>query len=242
VLLARVNGARLSFVSILSRVPRRGKAEDAAWPRHLRRYPVRLIPRDEGFFVLFNELAKRLKEAARLLNCLLAEPDRLDQYVAAIKTVEHEADVLTHDVRARIDRSFVTPIDREDIHRLATELDDVIDLIDGTARRVAMFHISDSREPAMRLSQTISNAADHIQAAVAAIKQPAIVAERSREIKKLEEEGDAIYQEAVGELFRGKPDALEVVKWKEMYDTLEETLDQCQGVGHVLESISLKNS
>jgi uncharacterized protein len=229
-------------VSILSRIPRRGEAEDAAWPRHLRRYPVRLIPRDEGFFVLFNELAKRLKEAARLLNCLLAEPDRLDQYVAAIKTVEHEADVLTNDVRARIDRSFVTPIDREDIHRLATELDDVIDLIDGTARRVAMFHISESREPAMRLSQTISNAADHIQAAVAAIKQPAIVAERSREIKKLEEEGDAIYQEAVGELFRGKPDALEVVKWKEMYDTLEETLDQCQGVGHVLESISLKNS
>src|SRR4029079_8635574 len=115
------------FVAILSRVRRRGEAEDAAWPRHLRRYPVRLIPRDEGFFVLFNELAKRLKEAARLLNCLLNEPDRLDQYVAAIKTVEHEADVLTNDVRARIDRSFVTPIDREDIHLLATELDDVID-------------------------------------------------------------------------------------------------------------------
>jgi len=203
---------------------------------------VRLIPRDEGFFVLFNELAKRLKEAARLLNCLLNEPDRLDQYVAAIKTVEHEADVLTNDVRARIDRSFVTPIDREDIHLLATELDDVIDLIDGTARRVAMFHITESRKPAQKLSETISRAADHSQAAVAAIKQPAVVAEKSREIKKLEEEGDAIYQDAVGELFRGTPDALEVVKWKEMYDTLEETLDQCQGVGHVLESISLKNS
>jgi uncharacterized protein len=203
---------------------------------------VRLIPRDEGFFVLFNELAKRLKEAARLLNRLLAEPDRLEQYVAAIKTVEHEADVLTHDVRARIDRSFVTPIDREDIHLLATELDDVIDLIDGTARRVAMFHINESREPALRLSETISRAADCIEAAVAAIKKPAVVAEKSREIKRLEEEGDAIYQEAVGELFRGKPDALEVMKWKEMYDTLERALDQCQGVGHVLESISLKNS
>jgi uncharacterized protein Yka (UPF0111/DUF47 family) len=203
---------------------------------------VRLIPRDEGFFLLFNELAKRLKEAARLLNRLFAEPERLDHYVAAIKTVEHEADVLTHDVRARIDRSFVTPIDREDIHLLATELDDVIDLIDGTARRAAMFHIAESREPARRLSETIALAANHIEAGVAAIKKPSVVTTSSREIKKLEEEGDAIYQEAVGELFRGRPDALEVMKWKELYDTLERALDQCQGVGHVLESISLKNS
>lgn len=203
---------------------------------------MRLIPRDEGFFVLFNELAKRLKEAARLLNRLFAEPEKLDHYVAAIKTVEHEADVLTHDVRARIDRSFVTPIDREDIHLLATELDDVIDLIDGTARRAAMFHIAESRDPARRLSDTIARAADQIEAGVAAIKQPSVVSAKSREIKKLEEEGDAIYQEAVGELFRGQPDALEVMKWKEIYDTLERALDQCQGVGHVLESISLKNS
>ena len=203
---------------------------------------MRLIPRDEGFFVLFNELAQRLKEAAQLLNRLFAEPDRLDHYVAAIKDVEHQADVLTHDVRARIDRSFVTPIDREDIHLLATELDDVIDLIDGTARRAAMFHISESREPARRLSATIALAANHIEAGVAAIKKPSVVTTSSRAIKKLEEEGDAIYQEAVGELFRGRPDALEVMKWKELYDTLERALDQCQGVGHVLESISLKNS
>lgn len=203
---------------------------------------MRLIPRDEGFFDLFNKLAQRLKEAARLLNRLFAEPERLDHYVAAIKAVEHEADVLTHEIRARIDRSFVTPIDREDIHVLATELDDVIDLIDGTARRVAMFHIAESREPARRLSDTIARAADHIEAAVATIKQPTAVTKRSREIKQLEEEGDAIYQEAVGELFTGKPDALEVMKWKELYDTLERALDQCQGVGHALESISLKNS
>ena len=229
----------------MSRSSNEARAASFETPRglgHLRRQPVRLIPRDEGFFVLFNELAKRLKEAARLLNKLLAEPDRLEHYVAAIKTVEHEADVLTHDVRARIDRSFVTPIDREDIHLLATELDDVIDLIDGTARRFAMFHIAESREPAKRLSETIAKAADRIEAGVAAIKQPAVVAASSREIKRLEEEGDAIYQDAVGGLFLGKPDALEVMKWKELYDTLERALDQCQGVGHVLESISLKNS
>jgi predicted phosphate transport protein (TIGR00153 family) len=203
---------------------------------------VRLIPRDEGFFVLFNELAKRLRQSAQLLTHLFSEPERLDHYVAAIKAVEHEADTLTHDVRARIDKSFITPFDREDIHHLATELDDVIDLIDGTARRVAMFHIAESREPARRLAETIERAAAHVESAVAEIKRATVVAQHSREIKQLEEDGDAIYQEAVGALFRGTPDALEVMKWKEIYDTLESTLDQCQGVGHVLESISLKNS
>jgi uncharacterized protein len=115
-------------------------------------------------------------------------------------------------------------------------------LIDGTARRVAMFHIRESRGPAMKLGETIARAAYHIEAGVAAIKQPAVVSASSREIKRLEEEGDAIYQDAVGSLFLGRPDALEVMKWKELYDTLERALDQCQGVGHVLESISLKNS
>ena len=105
-----------------------------------------------------------------------------------------------------------------------------------------MFHIAESRPPALKLSDTIFRAADHIQAGVMAIKKPLVVAETSRAIKRLEEEGDAIYQEAVGELFRGKPDALEVMKWKEVYDTLERALDECQGVGNVLESISLKNS
>jgi predicted phosphate transport protein (TIGR00153 family) len=204
--------------------------------------PLRLIPRDEGFFDLFNELAKRLKTAAALLTQLFAEPRRLDYYVSSIKSVEHEADQLTHDIRARIDRSFVTPIDREDIHSLATQLDNVVDLIDGTARRAAMFHIDESRDPARRLSEIIVSAVEHVEAATLAIKQPRLVTERARAIKKLEEESDHIYHEAVGGLFAGDPNPLEVIKWKELYDTLERTMDECQGVANVLESISLKNS
>jgi uncharacterized protein len=202
---------------------------------------VRLIPRDEGFFVLFNELAKRLKEAARLLNCLFAEPDKLEQYVAAIKTVEHEADVLTHDVRARIDRSFVTPIDREDIHMLASRLDDVIDLIDGTARRALMFRISEVREPATRMTGILIRAGEAIEGAVTHVKKASIVVEHSVKVKRLEEEGDAVYHAAVGGLFEGSPDPLQVMKWKELYDTLERALDQCEDVANTLESIALKN-
>jgi predicted phosphate transport protein (TIGR00153 family) len=203
---------------------------------------VRLLPRDEQFYDLFNELAKRLTASARLLTRLFEEPQHLERFVAEIKTVEHEADSLTHEVSMRINKSFITPFDREDIHMLASRLDDVIDLIDGTARRAQMFHIRDVREPARRLCDVLSRAAVCIESAVAGMKKAKIVSERAREIKRLEEEGDAIYHEAVGGLFSGTPDALDVIKWKELYDTLERALDQCEDVANTLESISLKNA
>jgi predicted phosphate transport protein (TIGR00153 family) len=203
---------------------------------------MRLIPRDEEFYRLFSEIAQRVSTAARLIADLFADPSRLEQVVAAIKVVEHEADDLTHDVIARIDTSFVTPFDREDIHELASQLDNVIDLLDGTARRAAMFHITEAREPAQRLASVLIRAATSIEGAVQGIKQPKVVIRRGREIKQLEEEGDAIYHEAVGGLFAGTPDPLEVIKWKELYDTLERAIDECEDVGNVLESIALKNA
>jgi uncharacterized protein Yka (UPF0111/DUF47 family) len=145
-------------------------------------------------------------------------------------------------VRARIDRSFVTPIDREDIHLLVSQLDTVIDLVDGTARRAQMFHITEAREPARRLTDVLVRASDAIQAAVASMKKTKVVTERAREVKRLEEEGDAIYHEAVGALFAGSPNPLEVIKWKDLYDTIEDALDKCEDVANVLESISLKHA
>jgi uncharacterized protein len=203
---------------------------------------VRLIPRDEKFFDLFNELALRLTRCARLLNELFTEPNRLDELGAAIKAIEHEADQLTYQVIARIDTSFVTPLDREDIYMLASRLDDVIDLLDGTARRVTMFRITEVREPAKRLSNVLTRAAEAIENAVREMKKPKVVAQHSRAIKVLEEEGDAIYAEAVAGLFDGTPNPIEVIKWKELYDTLEGAIDQCEDVANVLESISIKNS
>jgi predicted phosphate transport protein (TIGR00153 family) len=202
---------------------------------------VRLIPRDEQFFSMFSQLARLLCQSADLLSKLFAEPQRMAELVTAIKTLEHEADNLTHDVMIRIDKSFVTPIDREDIHLLASRLDDVIDLLDGTARRAQMFHIVETREPAKRLADVLSRAANCIEGAVADMKKPKVVAQRSAEMKALEEEGDAIYHEAVGNLFAGSPDPLEVIKWKELYDKLEDAIDQCDDVTNVIESIALKN-
>ena len=138
----------------------------------------KLIPRDELFFDMFDEIARRMSAAAKLLKQLFAEPSRISEHVAAIKTIEHEADVITHDVIVRINRSFITPFDREDIHELASRLDDVVDLIDGTARRAVMFRITTVREPARQLAAVIVRAADSLEAAVVAIKKPKIVIER----------------------------------------------------------------
>jgi predicted phosphate transport protein (TIGR00153 family) len=203
---------------------------------------VRLIPRDDEFFNMFAELANRLTASAKLLHQLFSDPARIDEFVAAIKKVEHEADNLTHEVIARINKTFVTPIDREDIHLLTSRLDDVIDLIDGIARRAAMFHIKETKPPAIRLAEVLLKAADAIEAAVGSMKKPAVVAELSAELKRLEEEGDAIYHQSVGELFLGTPDPIEVIKWKELYDTLEDAIDHSEDVANVLESISLKNA
>jgi len=202
----------------------------------------RLIPRDEQFFDLFNQLAEHLKTAADLLNQLFAAPQRTAELVKQIKDVEHQADVLTLSINTRIDKSFITPIDREDIHLLASRLDDVIDRLDGAARRVVMLHINEVREPAKRIGSVICQAAEHIAIAVTAIRRPSEVSAQASQIKKLEEEGDAIYHAAVGALFDDGENPIEVMKWKELYDTLERTLDQCEDVANVLESIALKNA
>lgn len=201
----------------------------------------RIIPRDQQFFEMFADLARRVTAAARLLDKALADPQNLGTYVTAIKDLEHEADVITHGVIERIHKVFVTPIDREDIHLLAQELDDVIDMIDGCARRASMFQIREVKAGGRSLAEVLVRATEAIEWAVTSMKQPKIVEARSREIKRLEEEGDALYNAAVGELFAGSPDALDVIKWKELYDTMERALDQCEDVANVLESISIKH-
>lgn len=202
----------------------------------------RLIPRDQEFFTLFNELATHLLTSARLLKELFDQPAKLQEKIRAIKEVEHKADQLTLDINTRIDRSFVTPFDREDIHEMSTRLDDVIDLLDGTARRAEIFHIGEVREPARRLSALLVEATEHLQRGVSGIKRPKEVQACAIEVKRIEEEGDAVYHSAVGELFQGKPDPLDVIRWKEIYDRLEQAIDSCMAVVHTLQSISIKNA
>ena len=202
----------------------------------------RLLPRDDQFFELFDQLAAHLAGTAKMVDVLFGDVAHVNDHVKAIKDVEHKADLLTATINQRIDKSFITPIDREDIHRLASRLDDVIDLLDGVSRRFAMLHISEVLPPARQLTGVLLRAANEIEIAVREMRKPPLVNQHVALIKHLEEEGDGIYHEAVGALFAGNPNPLEVIKWKEMYDTLENAIDSCMGVAQVLQSISLKNA
>lgn len=203
---------------------------------------MRILPRDEKFYDMFTELAIRLTASATLLHEMFTSPGELNAKVAKIKGLEHEADNLTHDIIDRIDRTFVTPFDREDIHALASELDDVIDLIDGTARRATIFRIQKTRPAAVVLAEVLARAACAVEEGVRDMKSSKHVYAISEKLKMLEEEGDAVYHEAMGALFAEGGDALEVVKWKDLYDKIEDALDQCEDVGNVLQSIALKNA
>lgn len=203
---------------------------------------MRILPRDEKFYELFTELSTKLTGSAQLLCELFSNPSQLDAKVSKIKELEHQADNLTHDIIDRIDRTFVTPFDREDIHQLASELDDVIDLIDGTARRATIFRIQKTRPAAGVLADVLARAATCVEEGVRDMKNAKHVYQISEKLKVLEEEGDAIYHEAMGVLFAEGGDALEVVKWKDLYDKIEDALDQCEDVGNVLQSIALKNA
>src|SRR5207245_777817 len=164
------------------------------------------------FFDLFVAVADRNKEAAHHLRELFAAPpERRTPHVEAIKRLEHEADQVTHEVVNRLDRTFITPLDREDIHQLASDLDDVMDAIDGTARRSQIFHLGLDPQGVKQLTEVIQRMV-------------------------------GVLAEALGRMFETERDALEVIKWKEIYDNLETTLDQGEDVANVLESITIKHA
>ena len=203
---------------------------------------MRLLPRNEEFFDLFVEVANRTKEAAKHLRQLFeAPPDRRTPHVEAIKRLEHEADQVTHEVVNRLDRTFITPLDREDIHQLASDLDDVMDAIDGTSRRAQIFRLGPAPQGVRQLVEVIERMVGVLGEAVGRLKKGDDVIRFCVEAKKLEEEGDAIYHEVLGQLFEKERDALEVIKWKEIYDNLERTLDQAEDVANVVESITIKH-
>lgn len=205
---------------------------------------MRLLPRDERFFDLFTRVAELNLEAAQLLQEILkTDNERRTPLVEAMKRCEHSADEATHEVVARLDRSFITPLDREDIHLLASRLDDVLDLLDGTARRIQIFRPGPAPQGALMIAETIAKSAEELLAAVRMMekaKTGEMIPVLTR-VKRLEEEGDAVYHEWLGKLFDGHPDPLTVMKWKEVYDNLERTLDHCEDVANVLESIAIKH-
>jgi predicted phosphate transport protein (TIGR00153 family) len=204
--------------------------------------PFSLLPREEEFFELFIQVAHRSREAAEHLVGLFAELERAPYHAEHIKRLEHECDQITHEVVNRLDRTFITPIDREDIYRLASDLDDVIDVIDGVARRAQIFRVGAAPDGVKHLTDVIHRALGTLALGVEALRKRDGVMEHCIEAKRLEEEADSLYHSSLGQLFETEKDAVELIKWKEIYDNLERCVDQAEDVANVLESITIKHA
>jgi len=201
----------------------------------------RLIPREEKFYDDFKMMADQLRHGARLLEAMFAVDPPIADKAHEIKEVEHQCDFLTHEIIQRLNKTFVTPIDREDIHELARTLDDVMDAIDNAASLIPLYRIDKVRVGARELTRIIIQQTDEIRAAVEALEQRKGVLERAIEINRLENEADRVHKHAIGQLFDEETNPIAVIKWKEIYDILEEATDACEDVANLLENVVVKH-
>lgn len=201
----------------------------------------RLIPREEKFFTDFQALAIELHGGARLLEAMVA-PDRpIWEQAEAIKKIEHKCDTITHEVIQRLNRTFVTPLDREDIHALARTLDDVMDAIDAAAGLIRLYRLDSVRFGVREMAQIITASTAEIRPALDALEDNKGLITHAVEINRLENEADRIHQEAVSRLFDDERDPIMVMKWKETLDFLEAATDRCEDVANVLEGVMVKH-
>jgi uncharacterized protein len=201
----------------------------------------RLIPREEKFYSDFIAMADELNNGAMLLEQMLAAERPIWDKAEEIKEVEHKCDFLTHEIIQRLNRTFVTPIDREDIHALARSLDDVMDAIDASAALVRLYRLETVRFGANELARTISACTKEVRLALQALEERKGVSRHAVEINRLENEADRTHQQAVSRLFEEEHDPLMVIKWKETLDFLEDATDRCEDVANVLEGVMVKN-
>jgi predicted phosphate transport protein (TIGR00153 family) len=201
---------------------------------------VHLIPRDVKFYDLFREQAENIHKAAQMLVNLFEDYKDVDRQVAEIKFLEHKGDQLTHELMMRLNQTFITPIDREDIHSLGSALDDVLDLVDAAASRLVTYKITSVTPGARQLSKVILHGTGIILQAVSALSKPDHILEYCEKIAMIEEEADRIKGECVARLFENSTNPVEIIKWKEIYEVLEATTDKCEDVADVLEAVVLK--
>jgi len=205
----------------------------------------RIIPREEEFFTLFSKASENIYDGACQLKELLDRFDNVQERAHKIEEVEHKGDAITHDIIRKLDTTFITPIDREDIIKLASALDDVIDLIHGVAMRIVVYKISASTSYAKELGFLIVKAAlelkkgiEHLPLADGRDR----VYEHCVEVNSIENEADRVSRDAIGNLFENQIDPVAIIKWKEIYEALETATDRCEDAANVLESVALKNA
>jgi predicted phosphate transport protein (TIGR00153 family) len=201
-----------------------------------------LVPQKREFFALFNRAAANIVEISERLIELLDEfPDRADDRMRDIKELEHSGDRTTHDLIDLINRTFVTPFDRDDLYRLATVLDDICDHVDDSAEKVVGYGVREVRGPAREQARVIHRAATKLAEAIGRLEGFKDSKRQLIELRELEDEGDRLARAAISALFDGSTDAIELVRWKDIHEQLEEAVDACENAADVLEAILVKN-
>lgn len=200
-----------------------------------------ILPRQGQFFVEFVSLATDVRKGSRLLKQMLASNPPDMAQADAIKEVEHDCDRRTRAIIDQLNRTFVTPLDREDIHALAGSLDDVMDAIDGAAAVIRLYKITQVRTGARRLADIVCDSVDRVAEAMGALEKREGVLELAARVSQLEHEADRVHQDSIVELFDQERDPIAVIKWKEIFDFLEAATDRCEDVGNLIEGVVVKH-
>ena len=205
----------------------------------------RIFPREETFLPQFGRAAEVILEAARVLDNMATGPVLDDARAVEVKRLEHQGDQIAHETFDLLNRTWITPIDREDIHVLVKALDDVLDYIDAAASRIVLYRIASTTAELKKITSIIVQSAVAIQKAMALLsdlKNSKQILEACVEINRLENEADTVAQLAIGKLFNDSKDPIEVMKWKEIYDFVEGATDRCEDVANTLEAIVIKST
>ena len=204
---------------------------------------LNILPKEEQYFTLFIQMTVYISDASRELKEMLNDKNQdYHEYVRRIKGLEHACDELTHSISTRLNKSFITPFDREDIYLMSSALDDIVDLINDAARAVIDFDIKEIRDPAKDFADIIVRMSEELKEIVATLQKPKNTTQRLVEIHRLENDGDDVYHAAIAELFREERDPLNVLKWKEIYEKLEAAVDRCENVANIIESVVIKHT
>jgi len=202
----------------------------------------RFLPREKDFFVLFERQAENIAAGSAAFCNMLEHYTGVPEQVQTIKAIEHSGDEITHQIFRKLNQTFITPFDREDIHELCGTMDDVIDLIDAAAGRFVLYRIDKVRPGTSELSKVLNLATMELSAAIHAIASPTKALQRVIEINRLENESDRICRILIAQLFEEERDPVTIIKWKEIYEVMETAVDKCEDVSNVIESVILKNA
>ena len=205
-----------------------------------------LKPKEDKFYKLFLEAAQNVNEGAVILRGSLDSLSDKERNVQAIEDLEHKGDKLVTVVVRELNEAFITPIDREDIYSLIKKLDDVLDLINSTMHRFLMYNINEITEEAKLLADMIVECTKHILELMKGLNsvgnKPKYIEEKILSIHKIESEADALFRKTVSELFKNETNAIEIIKWKEIYQILENTIDNCEKIANTVEGVVIKNA